>query len=78
MDIMSFKTMGKPNMIPSRERYQMHQMDTRKFRVHLIFAVKHDGRHKARLVAGGHLTPDPIESITLVLCLSDPLDWSYS
>ena len=32
-------------------------------RVHLIFAVKHDGRHKARLVAGGHLTPDPIESI---------------
>ena len=27
-----------------------------------MFAVKHDGRHKARLVAGGHLTPDPIES----------------
>ena len=35
----------------------------RKIRVHLIFAVKHDGRHKARLVAGGHLTPDHIESI---------------
>ena len=34
-----------------------------KIRVHLIFAVKHDGRHKARLVSGGHLTPDPIESI---------------
>ena len=32
-------------------------------RVRLIFAVKHDGRHKARLVAGGHLTPDPVESI---------------
>ena len=31
--------------------------------IHLIFAVKHDGRHKARLVAAGHLTPDPIESI---------------
>ena len=26
-------------------------------------AVKHDGRHKARLVAGGHLTPDPIKNI---------------
>ena len=25
--------------------------------------IKHDGRHKARLGAGGHLTPDPIESI---------------
>ena len=34
-----------------------------KIRVHLIFAVKHYWRHKARLVAGGHLTPDPIESI---------------
>ena len=34
-----------------------------KNRVHLIFSVQHDGRHKARLVAGGHLTPDPIESI---------------
>ena len=34
-----------------------------KIRVHLIFAVKYDGRHKARLVADGHLTPDPVESI---------------
>ena len=36
-----------------------------KIRVHLIFAVKHDGRHKARLVAVvlGHLTLDPIKSI---------------
>ena len=27
------------------------------------FAVKFDGRHKARLVADGHLTPEPIENI---------------
>ena len=32
-------------------------------RDHLIFAVKYDGRHKARLVADGHLTPEPVESI---------------
>ena len=32
-------------------------------RVHLVFAVKFDGRHKARLVADGHLTPKPIETI---------------
>ena len=31
--------------------------------VHLIFAVIYDGRHKARLVADGHLTPEPVESI---------------
>ena len=34
-----------------------------KIRVHLIFAAKCDGRHKARLVADGHLTPEPVESI---------------
>ena len=34
-----------------------------KIRVHLIFAVKYDDRHKARLVADGHLTPAPVESI---------------
>ena len=34
-----------------------------KIRVHLVFAVKYDGRHKARLVADGHLTPDPVECI---------------
>ena len=35
----------------------------KKIRVHLIFAVKHDGRHKARLVAGGHLTETPVDSV---------------
>ena len=34
-----------------------------KTRVHWVFTVKHDGRHKARLVDGGHLIPDPVESI---------------
>ena len=34
-----------------------------KIRVHLIFAVNYDGRHKARLVADGHLTPESVESI---------------
>ncbi len=35
----------------------------KKIRVHLVYAVKHDGRHKARLVAGGHLTDTPIDSV---------------
>jgi hypothetical protein len=37
--------------------------DFQKIRVHLIYAVKHDGRHKARLVADGHLTEVPIDSV---------------
>ena len=37
--------------------------DYKRITVHLVFAVKHDGRHKARLVAGGHLTDTPIDSV---------------
>ena len=32
-------------------------------RVHFVFDVKHDGRHKARLVAGGHMTAPPRDSV---------------
>ncbi len=32
-------------------------------RVHLIYDVKHDGRHRARLVADGHLTDIPVDSV---------------
>ena len=34
-----------------------------RIKVHLVFAVKVDGRHTARLAADGHLTPEPIENI---------------
>ena len=37
--------------------------DHQKIRVNLIFAVTHDGRHKARLVPNGSLTPEPAENI---------------
>jgi len=31
--------------------------------VHFVYAVKHDLRHKARLVAGGHMTEPPKDSV---------------
>ena len=34
-----------------------------KIRVHFVYAVNHDGRFNARLVADGHLTKEPVESI---------------
>ena len=43
----SFKSMGRNAKVPRN-----HVM----IRVHLIYDVKQDGRRKARLVAGGHLT----------------------
>ena len=35
----------------------------KKIRCHIVYDVKHDGRHKARFVAGGHLTDTPLESV---------------
>ena len=35
----------------------------KQIKVHLVFDVKHNGRHKARLVADGHLTDVPLESV---------------
>ena len=34
-----------------------------RIKAHLVFAVKFDGRHRARLVANGHLTSEPTENI---------------
>ena len=48
-----FKDLGRGTKIPHGYT---------KIKVHLVYAVKHDGRHKARLVAGGHLTPIPLDS----------------
>jgi hypothetical protein len=35
----------------------------KKIRTHLIYDCKHDGRHKAWMVADGHLTDIPLESV---------------
>ena len=35
----------------------------KKIRVHFVFDCKHDGRRRARLVADGHLTDVPVESV---------------
>ena len=58
-----FQDHGKAKIDPKSRKVSNAPDAYQKIRVHLIFAVKHAGRHKARLVAGGHLTPDPIESI---------------
>ena len=58
-----FQDHGKPKIDPKSRQVSNVPDGYQKIRVHLIFAVKQDGRHMARLVAGGHLAPDPIESI---------------
>ena len=58
-----FQDHGKAQYDPKSTKVSNVPSGYQRIRVHLIFAVKHNGRHKARLVAGGPLTPDPIESI---------------
>ena len=50
----TFKDQGKGVAAPTGYK---------KIRVHFVFAVKHDGRHRARLVADGHLTDTPLDSV---------------
>jgi hypothetical protein len=52
----TFKSMGHKSSAKAPAGYK-------KIRVHLVFDVKHDGRHKARLVADGHLTEIPTEAV---------------
>jgi hypothetical protein len=55
-DYSTFTDIGHKDQAKIPKGYQ-------KLRVHLVFDVKHDGRHKARLVADGHLTGEPVESV---------------
>ena len=49
----TFTDLGKGAVAPE---------DYKRIRVHFVFDFKHDGRYKARLVAGGHLTDPPDDS----------------
>ena len=58
-----------------------------KIRVHFVFDVKHCGKFKARLVADGHLTKEPMETVysgvvsirnlRLALFLAELITWNY-
>ena len=48
---------------PKSKRVMNAPQGYQKIKVHQVFSCVHDGCHKARLVAGGHLTPDPIDTI---------------
>ena len=62
-DYKAFKDHGTAQYDPKSKRIINAPIGYQKIKVHLVFACKHDGCHKARLVAGGHLTSDPIHSI---------------
>ena len=40
-----------------------HPKGCKKIREHFVFDVKHNSRHKSRLVANGHLSEVPLSSV---------------
>ena len=65
-------------MIPSRERYQMNQMDTRKSGPTLSLLSNMMADTKLDWLLEDISPQILLKASTLVLCLSDSLDWSYS
>jgi len=55
-DYTTFKDLGHKSKVKPPSGHK-------RISVHLVFDVKHDGRYKARLVADGHLTDAPLESV---------------
>ena len=54
MEYEVFKDLGSDMQVPEGHT---------KIPVHFVHNVKHNGRHKACLVAGGHCTPTPVDSV---------------
>jgi hypothetical protein len=52
----TFEDLGHKSKVRPPEGYK-------KITLHLVYDVKHDGRKKSRIVAGGHLTETPTESV---------------
>jgi hypothetical protein len=52
----TFRDLGHKDTAPPPTGYK-------KIRTHLVYDCKHDGRHKAWMVADGHLTDIPLESM---------------
>ena len=74
----SFRTMGKPNMIPSRERCQMPQMDTRKSESTSSLLSNMMADTRPDWLLDDISLQIPLKASTLALSLSDPLGWLYS
>ena len=78
MNIKSFMTMGKPNMIQNRERYQMPQMDIRKSRSTSTLLSEMMADTRPDWLMEDISLQIPLKASTLELSRSDPLDWLYS
>lgn len=55
--------LGEYNTFEDKGLHGLPPAGYKRITVHFVYAVKHDGRHKARLVANGAMTAVPVESV---------------
>ena len=69
--------MGKPNLIPNRERYQMHQLETQKSGSTSSLLSNMMADTRLDWLLEDISLQIPLKASTLELSPSDPLDWFY-
>lgn len=64
-NILEHKKLAEYNVFEDRGNFNLKKVPEgfQLIRVHTFFDVKHDGRHRARVVANGHLTDVPLKSV---------------
>jgi hypothetical protein len=67
----TFRDLGHKDTTPPPTGYK-------KIRTHLVYDCKHDGRHKAWMVADGHLMDIPLESVYsgVCCCMNSSNEWN--
>ena len=67
-----FKDFGRAKAVYDKKHITNAPKGHQKIRVHFVFDVKHCGKSKARLLADGHFTKEPIETVYSGMFLAEP------
>ena len=67
-----FKDFGRAKAVYDKKHITNAPKGHQKIRVHFVFDVKHCGKFKARLLADGHLTKEPMETVYSGMFLAEP------
>ena len=67
-----FKDFGRAKAVYDKKHITNAPKGHQKIRVHFVFDVKHCGKFKARLVADGHFTKEPMETVYSGMFLAEP------
>ena len=67
-----FKDFGRAKAVYDKKHITNAPKGHQKIRVHFVFDVKHCGKFKARLLADGHFTKEPMETVYSGKFLAEP------